>query len=1144
MKNTLFTIISLFLFSSQLLSQIITSVDTFQVNLINEYKISSLNIIPFSEEIFINKKKITTRDYFFDYHKGKFSLSKNYPIKFFDTIIVSYLSIQFELKKENFKRTLQIKLNEKNYDTIKISKSVSLYSSESIFGKDLQKSGTLIRGFSVGSNRDFTLNSGLRLQLSGNLSKEISIVAALSDENIPIQPEGNTETLEELDKVFIEIKHNNATATFGDYDFSLTRSEFSSTSRKLQGLMADINYANSNAKFSFASSRGKYNSNYFNGQDGNQGPYKLYGKNNERAIIIIANSERVYLDGNLMKRGENNDYTIDYSNGMITFTTKRIITSASRIAVEFEYSDLKFKRNFMGIDFSTNEFSNFEIGLTYLRDSDDENNPIDLALNKEQLNILKQAGNDRNKATINGVQFVGVDSLGNAKGVYVAKDTLINNSYEKIYVYSPGNSKAYYNVSFSFVGNSNGDYEKLSLGNYVFVGKNNGSYLPIIYLPLPELKQLMNFNINYKNEYFKFDSELSVSSYDRNKFSGIDDNSNVGFGRKILFELLPINLILSKINFGKLGLSIKDRQLDAKYLPFDRIDNIEFSRDYNLTSTIGQQILREVEANYTPFENIIFNSKYGYLKQGNEFISNRFASTINMKFQNNFLSDYKIDFVNSDNKILSTKWLKQNGKISYNINLFSAGIEYLNENKKEKFINKDSLNISSYIFNEINPFLGLKLSSNSALKISQSIREEDFPINGVLKKQSIANSSKLEFNFNELRELTSTINIGLRNKKYFDEFKKLGFNDNQTILIQSQNRINLLNAITSDFYYQAATEQTARLEKVFVKVQKGNGNYIYLGDLNNNGIADENEFQLSFYDADFILVTIPTEKLFPIIDMKSNFRMKVDFSKINFSENNFMKYLKYFSAETNFRIDEQNKDEKTSNIYLLKLSKFLNDHNTIRGSQNFLQDINVLQNNNELSFRFRFNQRKTLTQYSGGIEKGLYKEKSLRIRFKMIEEISNMTDFMNITDNHLSPAITNRSRAISSNIVISDFSYRPERNLEFGFKIEISRSKDSFPKTIQIIDLNSQLLRTNLSFENYGRLRFEIERTEINNTSANYTIPFEILKGNSIGKNYFARIFFDYKLSSIIQTSLTYEIRKQNLSKIIQNLRAEARAIF
>lgn len=1144
MKKFLFLIFySIIIFDS--FSQVINVVDTFKVNLKNEYKISSVNIIPFSETLFLSSKKIEKKYYHINYKTGIINLSKELNYKLNDTLIISYEAIKFNLKKENQKKIIQKIFEENKFDTIRISKTNSTFNSETIFGKDLQKSGSLIRGFTVGTNRDFTLNSGLQLQLTGKLSDEINIVAALSDENLPIQPEGNTEKLDELDKVFIEIKHKNATATFGDYEFNLSGNEFSNTSRKLQGLMAELNYNKSKAKISTASSRGKFNVNYFNGLDGNQGPYRLYGKNNERLIVVIANSEKVYLDGNLLKRGENNDYTIDYSNAQVTFTTKKIITSASRIAIEFEYSDQKFKRNFFGFDFSSNLIDDLDFGLSYLRDSDDENNPIDFSLTDQQKLILSNAGNDRNKATISGIEIASIDSTGKSKGVYLQIDTLINNQLKKIYVFSPGNPLAIYNVTFSYVGSGNGDYEKESLGKYKFVGIGKGSYLPIIFLPMPELKQLGNFSLNYKINSINIGGEFSVSDYDKNKLSLIDNSNNVGFARKIFFEVKPIDLILFKTNFGKISLSLKDRFLDSKYSPFDRIDDIEFYRDYNILISGGQQVLREVNLNYTPIQNFNLLSKYGYLKQGNDFTSNRFFNKIDFSSQNLLNTFYQIDFVESKNSIFKSSWLKQNSNLTLFYNSFFTGLDFLNENKKEKFLSNDSLNTNSFIFNEISPFVGYKLLTGSNIKLLFSNRYESFPLNGILLEQSYSLTEKLELNINEFREFTSNINLALRKKNYTEKFKDIGFTNNETILIQSQNRINLFNNFfTGDIYYNASTEQTARLEKVFVKVQKGTGNYIYLGDLNNDGIAEENEFQLSFYDADFILVTIPTDKLYPIIDLKTNFRFKIDFSKLSISDDHFLNFLKSVSTESNFRIDEHNKDEKTSNIYLLKMSNFLNDKNTLRGFQNFLQDMNIMQNNSELSFRLRYNQRKSLTQFAGGNEKGFYKERSLRIRFKMIEEISNQTDLINVTDNFLSPAITNRSRTINSNGIISEFSYRPERNIEFGFKIEVSRSEDKFPQQPQTIDLNSQMLRTNISIESLGRLRLEIERTEINTSSTNYLIPFEVLRGNQLGKNYFIRLFFDYKISSMIQTSLSYDLRKQSNSKIIHNLKAEARAVF
>ena len=108
----------------------------------------------------------------------------------------------------------------------------------------------------------------MRLQLSGKLSNDIEIVAALTDENTPIQPEGNTATLDELDKVFIQVKHPNVTGTFGDYQLQEKTGEFGAIDRKLQGLMGEFNYEGQKGYIAIATSKGKFTTNQLTGADG------------------------------------------------------------------------------------------------------------------------------------------------------------------------------------------------------------------------------------------------------------------------------------------------------------------------------------------------------------------------------------------------------------------------------------------------------------------------------------------------------------------------------------------------------------------------------------------------------------------------------------------------------------------------------------------------------------------------------------------------------------------------------------------------------------------------------------------------------------------------------------------------------------
>ncbi len=1149
--NRTYIILFLFLFSP-LFSQSYrtkTVTDTVRVNLENSYKISSLSIIPLSEKIILKRKILSRADYTFNYSNGSFTISPKIKYSLFDTLFVTYETVKLNLNKEYKRRNLVIQYDDKILDTIRTSKRVAEpLTAESIFGKDLQKSGAIVRGFTIGTNRDFTLNSGLRLQLSGKLSDDIDIVAALTDESTPIQPEGNTEKLEELDKVFIELKHQNAIGTFGDYELNLRGNEFSRITRKLQGLKGDFAYGSTKGTIAVAGSRGKFNTNQFNGLDGNQGPYRLSGINNERVIIIIAGSERIYLNGEQIKRGENNDYIIDYSNAEITFTPKQLITSASRISVDFEYTDQSFRRNFFGADFSTNIFDDkVKIGVGYFREGDDESSPIEYSFTDSELDILKLAGNNRNAAVRSGVSLAVPDSIGKVQGVYTKIDTLVNSQQFTYYKYIPGAVTSIYNVSFSYVGNGNGDYTKESLGRYRFVGLQKGTYLPLIYLPMPELKQLGNISIVANiAEGIHISAEISGSSRDKNKFSTIDDDKNFGYARSIFLEMNQREIKIDNASLGKIGLSFKDRFIEGRFSSLDRINDIEFNRNYNLPQlNSADQTLRELSLNYSPIQNSFWNTKYGYLKHGDNFSSDRLFSQLNYSDTKSYQAEFTLDYVNSVNNTMKSNWIRYNGKTFYKIGSFKPGFEYLYEDKEEKLAPGESLLLTSLKYFEAAPYIEYNLTSSLDAKVSYSLRDESIPLNGEMTKQFSAAAQQFQLNYRGLKEISTSISMSFRNKKYTEEFRKNGFGDNETVLLLSQSRFNLWNGfITGDLYYQAATEQSALMEKVFLKVQKGSGNYIYLGDLNNNGISEENEFRITAYDGEFILVTVPTEKLYPVIALKTNTRWRIDLSRIVTGEDFWAKIIKPISTETFFRLEENSRDPQTNNIYLLKLSKFLNDATTINGSQLFQNDVNLFQNSNELSFRFRYTQRRSLNQFSGGIENGYFRERGLRIKFKMMEEISNQTEFMNQTDNLISPVATNRSRSVTRNNISTDFSYRPQRDIEIGFKIEAGRNEDFYQFLPSAIDLNSITLRVNFSFENLGRLRIEAERIELISSSNSANLPYEMTRGNVIGKNYFWRIYFDYRVSSFVQTSFSYDARVQGSSRVIQTMRAEARAYF
>ncbi len=1124
--------------------------DTLTINFDNKYYIKQVSILPFSESIELRGRFLSEEDYNISYADGSFSLSDSLAYSVFDTLIVHYKTLRFSLQKEYKKRSLVIRFDENLGDTVRFAATEpGFLSSESIFGGNIQKSGTLVRGFTVGTTKDFSLNSGLRLQLSGKLSDDIEVVAAVTDENTPIQPDGNTERLEELDKVFIQLKHTNVTGTFGDYQLQKRYGEFGVIDRKLQGLMGEFNYEGQDAYISLASSRGKFNSNTFNGTDGVQGPYRLSGLNNERDIILIAGSEKVFLDGIEMRRGEANDYTIDYSTAQLTFTPARLITSASRISVDFEYTDRQYSRNIFGTGIQTNFFEK-KLGLKiqYLREGDDKDSPIDIILSDSDKVFLGNAGDNRNNAVKSGVSLAQPDSFGVVKGIYQKIDTLINGTAYSYYLYNPGDSLSLYYASFSYVGEQQGDYIKESLGNYRFVGIGLGNYMPVIFLPMPESKQFANIVLDIKPwEGVSLSLEYAGSLWDQNLFSPLDDGDNYGHARNIFLKSDPRQIEIGNIDLGKIGFSFKDRFIKDKFASPDRFNDVEFNRNYNTSSSSTRQDeqLREFSLTLIPIELLSINSSLGLLRIGDNFSSDRYNNSLKFSDRTSFSVDYTADFVNSKNISLQSKWLRQRGNAYYSFWKLKPGLEFTAEEKLDKRNKVDSLISGSLKFYEFNPYLEIIEVEGLRLSGKYSLRDDYLPVEGYLIKESLSRTQFYELEYSGIKEVNSTVSLTLRNKKYTEEFRLKGFPDNETILIRSQSKFRFFEQLLNgDLYYEVSTQRSAKLEKVFIRVEQGTGNYKYLGDLNNNGIAEESEFEPTIFDGDYILLTVPTEELFPVIDLKTSTRWKINYSALTDGKSFLGAVLKALSSETFWRVEENSREEDYKKIYLLDFSAFQNEQNTIRGSNYIQQDLFIFENQQDLSFRLRFTQRKSLNQFSGGIERAYNRERSLRIKFKMIDEISNQTDIANIDDNVSAPLSSNRRRRINTNNVTSDFSYRPAKMIEVGFKLKVGKSEDTFPQKPTIIDLNSQAIRFNLSFAGTGRLRVEVERNELTaNTEENF-LPFELTGGNLIGKNYFWRLNFDYRLSTNLQSTVSYDGRVQGGGKTIHTARAEVRAYF
>ncbi|MBM3213199.1 hypothetical protein FJZ33_13325, partial [Candidatus Poribacteria bacterium] len=199
----------------------------------------------------------------------------------------------------------------------------------------LSYSGSKTVAVSMGSIRGLSINQPTRLNVSGNISETVKVTAMLSDENLPLQPEGTTEEIQDLDKILIKVEGRNLSATLGDYEAGFGDTEFVLFSKTLEGAQAQGEFQRGGFNLLGAVSRGKSSSITLRGIEG-QNEYRI--DVDGKYIIMIAGSESVWLNGEKMRRGEENDYIIsDYGDPTIEFTNKHLITSKDIIVVDFEY---------------------------------------------------------------------------------------------------------------------------------------------------------------------------------------------------------------------------------------------------------------------------------------------------------------------------------------------------------------------------------------------------------------------------------------------------------------------------------------------------------------------------------------------------------------------------------------------------------------------------------------------------------------------------------------------------------------------------------------------------------------------------------------------------------------------------------------
>ncbi|WNH13746.1 hypothetical protein [Thalassobellus suaedae] len=1088
------------------------------------------------------KDKTNIDSTFYNIDFGKALLTFKKPVET-DSIIINYLRFPDFLTKtyKQLDETIIVE-NTSNLERLyKLSQPNNTTNTIPFDG--LTTSGSISRGVTIGNNQNSVLNSELDLQITGKLNDKVSLRASIQDANIPLQESGYSQRLDEFDQVFIELFSDNWNIRAGDIDLQNNDSYFAAFSKRVQGLSVNLNLGDDNKKTNlFAAGaivRGQFTTSQFTAQEGNQGPYKLQGQNGELFVLIVSGSETVYVNGIPVKRGEDQDYIIDYNAGEIIFNSTYPITSEMRITVDYQFSERNYSR-LVAYGGGRIESEKLKFGVSVYSENDAKNQPLQQNLSENQVEILANAGDDKTQM----VAPSEIQEALNENRILYKKE--LNNGVET-FVFSNNPDDELYRVTFTPVGENQGSYiiSNINAINniYEYVGVLQGNYAPIIQLVAPTKLQIAVVNGSYKpTEKTQVNFEASASKNDLNLFSNLNDNNNDGFAGKLNFE----QRLIKSDSLWSINAFFDSDYISANYRNIEGLYNPEFNRDWNLDPSningIGNNLGNQTLLNsgiriFNPKKGRI-NYHFEHLNYSDGFTGNKHVANTNLLLNKLSLVSYS-SFLNANSNINTSTFLRSYNTITYSMKKNWIGSKLAIENNKQKNISTQELTALSQKFKSYELFFGVGDSTNVFAEVGYKNRVNDSIRNNELQKVNTSNTFYLNSKLVQNKNTNLSLYFNYRTLTNEDET----IDDERSINSRLQYNQKLFKQIIQwNTIFETNSGTLPQQDFTYIEVEPGQGTYTWI-DYNENGIQELEEFEIAqFQDqGKYIRVLLPNRIFIKTHQNRLSQTLTINPSQWSVSDIESRKFWSHFHNQTTYLIDRKLK--RNNNSFNLnpfetnlenQLGLQLNFRNVLffnRGKQDYTTSYTYLSNTsrNILSIGF--------------IENSL-KSQQLNFNHKLAE---------NWLVNLLAAFDSNES--ISENFVSKNYNFEETRfnpKLSYLFndnsRFDIFYQHASKDNTIGNLEsLKQQKYGAAFSFANKEKGAINGEFNFLSNTftgNSNTPVSYQMLEGLQPGKNFTWSLLAQKKLTNFLDLNLTYYGRKTETSKTIHTGSVQLKAYF
>lgn len=1003
----------------------------------------------------------------------------------------------------------------------------------------LNTSGSISRGVTIGNNQNSVLNSELDLQISGKLSDKVTLRASIQDANIPLQQSGYSQRLDEFDQVFIEIFSDTWNIRAGDIDLVNTNSHFANFTKRVQGLAVnfklDHDESHTNVFASGALVRGQFTTSRFTAQEGNQGPYKLRGQNDQLFVLIVSGSETVYVNGVPLTRGENEDYIIDYNAGEIIFNSTFPITSEMRVTVDYQFSERNYSR-FIVYGGSNYESEKLKLNATFYSESDAKNQPLQQNLSTEQIEILANAGNDTS-------QMVAPSAIAQdfSENRILYRKEIIDG--EEIFVFSNNPNDELFSVRFTLVGENQGNYvlSNIQAISNIFEyvppvnGVPQGNYEPVVQLIAPTRLQVAVVNGLYTpSEKTNVFFELAGSKNDRNLFSDIDNDDNDGFAAKLKLQ----QQLVKNDSLWNLSAIADADFIQKNFRTIERLYQAEFIRDWNLDNPIGNQLLftSGLQLSHAKKGNAFYNFQHlNYLGSFNGNKHSLFADLRLGKF--NIFSNSS--YLNNTGVINSSTFFRTFNRVVYNMKNQYIGTKIAAEDNVQTQNATQLLTNLSQRFTSGEVFTGIGDSTGVFVEVGAIIRANDSLRDNNLKRVNTSETYYLKSRMIQNTKTTLQLFVNYRNLKARDVLAQdeQSLNSRLTYNQKLANNIILLNTI---FETNAGT--LPQQDFTYVEVEPGQGTYTWI-DYNGNGIQELEEFEIAqFQDqASFIRVLLPNQVFVRTHQNRFSQSVTINPQQWNVSESKSKQFWSHFYNQTSFLIDR--KTNREGNV--LNLNPFSGDESDLLALNQSIRNVifyNRGQQKYTTSYTFLSNASRSLLSV-GIIENTV---KSHQINFNHKFATSWLVTLQSTFDNNES----SNENFSARDFELEELRLQPQLSYIFDENAQFNVFYNHVTKDNTIGNLET-LVQNNygasFTFNKADKIALTGEFNYFKNAfngNANSPVAYQILEGLQPGNNFTWSLLAQRKLTKFLDLNLNYFGRKSESSRTIHTGTVQLRAYF